>query len=359
MWLPETKKVINALSKEENIKDYVFIGGSALSYYLNHRLSEDVDLASYEEFLKIDKHIDKIMDNLFKKGFNIEEGIESSVFSASKRDFYVNNIKVTFFALGEDFLKTERQNLTGNLNIANLDTLIGMKTAVIHHRIAIRDYYDLYVITKEFGLDKAINEANRLYNKKLDNREYFKFDETNFFKFAVDLNGVDKEKLEPELNPKYDITKSEIQHFFEERIKEYIEREYSKTREEERQKLKPDDSSKDLQNRKGDMISAKDMGETILLKQRYFFGGLNKEKFEEASGEVKEMLHDVNIERFTALKETFKGISFDKELKGWVISKSDNPDWRQRLENYNKADNSFCKEKTKDLENRLKKGLKR
>lgn len=228
MWLPETEKVLNTLSAEENIEDYVFIGGSALSYYLNHRLSEDIDLANPDEFLKMDKHIDKMMNNLFKKGFDIEEGIESSASSASKRDFYINKVKVTFFASGEDFLKTEKKQLKGNLYIANLDTLIGMKTAVIHHRIAIRDYYDLYTITKQFGLEKALKEAGRLYNKKIDNRTFFKFDETNFFKFAVDLTGIDREKIEPELNPKYNITKSEIQQFFEEQIKEYIEKEYLK-----------------------------------------------------------------------------------------------------------------------------------
>jgi predicted nucleotidyltransferase component of viral defense system len=246
MWLPETEKVLNVLSLEEDVKDYVFIGGSALSYYLNHRLSEDIDLATPDEFLKMDKHIDKMMEGLFKKGFNIEEGIESSAVSASKRDFYVNNVKVTFFASGDDFLKTEKKRLTGNLYIANLDTLIGMKTAVIHHRIAIRDYYDLYVITKEFGLEKALREAGILYNKKVGNKEFFKFDETNFLKFAVDLNGIDREKLEPELNPKYDITKSEIQQFFEEQIKEYISQTMQKIRE---NTPKEDAFTKDLNNR--------------------------------------------------------------------------------------------------------------
>ena len=230
MWLPETEKVLNILSEEERIKDYVFVGGSALSYYLNHRLSEDIDLASPEEFLKMDRHIDKMMENLFQKGFNVEEGVESSVSSASKRDFYVNDVKVTFFASSEDFLKTEKRNLIGNLDVANLDTLIGMKTAVIHHRITIRDYYDLYVITKEFGLDKAINEADRLYNKTFNGREYFKFDKTNFLKFAVDLTGVDREKLEPVLNPKYDIAKSEIQSYLENEIKKYVEKEFIKSK---------------------------------------------------------------------------------------------------------------------------------
>ena len=32
MWPPETEKVLNIISQEDRISDYVFVGGSALSY---------------------------------------------------------------------------------------------------------------------------------------------------------------------------------------------------------------------------------------------------------------------------------------------------------------------------------------
>ncbi len=249
MWLPETEKVLNILSKEEGIKDYVFVGGSALSYYLNHRLSEDIDLASPDEFLKMDKHIDKIMEKLRQKGFTTDESVESSVNSASKRDFYVNDVKVTFFASGDDFLKNEKKSFKNNLYIANLETLIGMKTAVIHHRIVIRDYYDLYVITKEFGLDKAINEASRLYNKQtIDGKECFMFNKTNFLKYAIDMDSIKENKIESIFKPKYDISKLDMQHFFEKEIKEYIEKEFIKSK---NQSItpKPDDFARDIEDR--------------------------------------------------------------------------------------------------------------
>jgi hypothetical protein len=257
MWLPETERVLNILSEEEKIKDYVFIGGSALSYYLNHRLSEDIDLACPDEFLKMDKHIDKIMERLREKGFTTDESAELSVNSASKRDFYVNNVKVTFFASGDDFLKNEKKLLNNNLYIANLDTLIGMKTAVIHHRIVIRDYYDLYVIVKKFGLEKAINEASRLYNKKtVDGKECFIFNKTNFLKYAIDMDSIKEDKMESMLNPKYDINKSDIQHFFEEKIKEYISQTIQKIKEiKENMPAKKDAFTKELNernNKKGD-----------------------------------------------------------------------------------------------------------
>ncbi len=263
MWLPETEKVLNIISKEDRIKDYVFVGGSALSFYLNHRLSEDIDLASPNEFLKMDGHIDKIMSNIFNKGFNVEESVESSAHSASKRIFYINDVKVEFWAsIENDFLSTERTSLKNNLNIANLNTLIGMKTAVIHRREVIRDYYDIYVITKEFGLEKAINGADRLYNKKVNGREYFKFDETDFFKYAVNLNGVESESVDSELAPKYKINRGQIESFLREEIEKYtinkfnrIEKELSRPKPEnnpsimpEPQTPNPDAPAQDLKN---------------------------------------------------------------------------------------------------------------
>ena len=136
-----------------------------------------------------------------------------------------------------------------------------MKTAVIHRREVIRDYYDIYVITKEFGLEKAINEANRLYNKKVDGREYFKFDETDFFKYAVDLNGVERESVDPELAPKYKVNKEQIESFLKEEIKKYTLNKFNRTEKEQPQHKhennpfvnqesnKPDAFTQSLQNK--------------------------------------------------------------------------------------------------------------
>jgi len=39
----KTKKVLIALSKLEELSQLAFVGGSALSVYLKHRMSEDLD----------------------------------------------------------------------------------------------------------------------------------------------------------------------------------------------------------------------------------------------------------------------------------------------------------------------------
>lgn len=97
MWMPETEKILKLLSEEEHIKEYVFVGGSALSYYLKHRFSEDIDLAYPEETLKMDNSIDKVISNLSKKDTSIIEKSES-VSRHYERIIYANDVKVQFYA---------------------------------------------------------------------------------------------------------------------------------------------------------------------------------------------------------------------------------------------------------------------
>ena len=42
--LPKTKEVLIELSRAKDMQDYTFVGGSALSCYLQHRLSEDLEV---------------------------------------------------------------------------------------------------------------------------------------------------------------------------------------------------------------------------------------------------------------------------------------------------------------------------
>ena len=43
MWMPETEKLLKEFSQYKEIDNFAFCGGSALSYYIKHRLSEDID----------------------------------------------------------------------------------------------------------------------------------------------------------------------------------------------------------------------------------------------------------------------------------------------------------------------------
>lgn len=217
--MPETEKVLNLLSEEEHIKEYVFVGGSALSHYLKHRFSEDIDLACPEETLKMDNSIDRVASNLSKKDISIIEKPESAS-RHYERIIYANDVKVQFYASNESSLKTRQSIFKNNLRIADLDALIAMKGMVIHNRSELRDYYDLYALTTAYGIDKIIQETQRFYNTE----KLTRFNKANFLQEIVNLSGINEEKVDSYLNPKYDVTKSDMESFFSEKTKEYISR---------------------------------------------------------------------------------------------------------------------------------------
>jgi len=61
-WTKELNKLLSEFSNIEEIKNFTFVGGSALAYYLKHRISYDIDLFSPENFLDF-----KIIDKIIKK----------------------------------------------------------------------------------------------------------------------------------------------------------------------------------------------------------------------------------------------------------------------------------------------------
>jgi hypothetical protein len=107
---------------------------------------------------------------------------------------------------------------------------------------------------------------------------------------------------------------------------------------------------KNMQKKSQDLVSFKENGESVLLTQKYFFGGMKKEEYQNSPDEVKAVLNDINKDRIAALKENFKGASFDKELKSFVFLKTDNPEFEKKFEEYKANDLKFCEEKAKELE---------
>ena len=67
----KTKNVLIILSKLEELKQFTFVGGSALSVYLKHRMSEDLDFFSWENELRNEALLREIKDT-FPRGFKIE-----------------------------------------------------------------------------------------------------------------------------------------------------------------------------------------------------------------------------------------------------------------------------------------------
>lgn len=100
--LEKTKKVLDKLSKDKLFanNDIRFVGGTALSYYINHRLSEDLDFATIDlnkELIdtamlsygatKIE-HNNNMTDSATNDGFNLEDSYIVYMLDDVKVDFF-------------------------------------------------------------------------------------------------------------------------------------------------------------------------------------------------------------------------------------------------------------------------------
>ena len=200
--LPETQKVINSLAGLNLLSEFTFVGGSALSVYLSHRYSEDIDLFTWNKTIETQY----IIDQLNNIGFN---DIHIINFSKTQLDVFINKVKVTFFANGWNELK-QRNSLAKNLFIAKLSTIAIMKSNTLFLRAKFRDYYDLYVLTKENHF--TVSELYEMTTKKMTNLNISLFQKALTF-----TDDIEDESLK-KLKPKYNVTLKQIENHFVDEI---------------------------------------------------------------------------------------------------------------------------------------------
>lgn len=155
------KQILPIIQNHEIFKkhDFRLVGGTALSYHINHRISEDLDFCLTQE-LPLDD-IQKFIEFCIEK-FDMSniDYIEPS--QAIKEDFLlagdnveyylqtwiVNGIKIQFFDGGgntgtKEFLSTDIYTTIGNIKISSLDTIFKMKSLMFYKRTKSRDLYDM------------------------------------------------------------------------------------------------------------------------------------------------------------------------------------------------------------------------
>jgi len=160
--LLKTKQVLELLSSDSFFKDndVRFVGGTALSYLINHRLSEDLDFAMLQlkktEILSLmDKygaikkeHPQIVIDSAINDGEDIDD---------SHLIFNLNGVKIDFFTppfnnreieMWNNYPHTHYEDT--NVKIAAFETIFYMKTMAFWNRKKYRDLYDIYyVLTNE------------------------------------------------------------------------------------------------------------------------------------------------------------------------------------------------------------------
>ena len=158
-------KVLNIISRDKKICRFFYLsGGTALAeFYLKHRLSEDLDFFSENEF-------DTRGINIFFKQNKEALGIKKIDFEQSfNRNLFflhlTNDIIKTEFTYFP-FLRIDKPLKKDNLEIDSLLDIAVNKIFTIYQNPRSRDFIDLYLINKKTGW--TINELAKKAKVKFD-----------------------------------------------------------------------------------------------------------------------------------------------------------------------------------------------
>lgn len=198
--LDKTRGMLDELANTAPfLSDYSLVGGSALSLYLCHRKSEDLDFFTYSDSFERKEILNYI--TRFDQFVVLND-------NSDQLDLLLNGVKVTFFNAKWSFLKPDQVSA---LNIASLESIAAMKTNVLFLRAKYRDYYDLYFMAKKvMGLKEIFACAEPIVgglSYKL------------FCIAIVFIDDIEDDNI-AHLEPLEKLTKTEIRSFFERKLLE-------------------------------------------------------------------------------------------------------------------------------------------
>jgi hypothetical protein len=148
----ELLELLTRLMRQEEFKDFILVGGTALALQLGHRISVDIDLFGSCE---IDESV--FLENLKENG-NVQ------VLKKSKNILVcsVQGVKVDFVNYKYPLLERPLEN--NHIRMAAMKDIAAMKINAIAGRGSKKDFIDIYYILRYFTLDEMIDLYLQKYN---------------------------------------------------------------------------------------------------------------------------------------------------------------------------------------------------
>jgi len=212
----QAEHVLLSISDKEFLKEFTFIGGSALAFQIHHRLSEDLDFCKWKTHAADRPSIDwpKI-----EKNIRHLEIVQKDLLGFDQVEFFLKNrVKLSFYANNQRFSPvTEYVPLKGFIKAAGKENIGVMKLELMLRRSSFRDYYDIYSILKEGANIKSLVYAASEYSGHTLKTK-------NILSFISDGDNYKKEKDFEKLEPKYAVNEKDIEKF----IRQCIEKDFGR-----------------------------------------------------------------------------------------------------------------------------------
>jgi len=212
-----TINVKQALSKISNNEifneELYFCGGTALAYYLTHRISEDIDIVSSKALPY--KNIIPSLTSLGATKLN-DENVTALRMAGLFPDeymikFVLDNVKIEFFQANRSIQKEILENATFNsfenskLQILDLKSVAKLKLVALIMREKSRDLFDFGAILENDVLNE--NETIELFSK-IESKIKSTYDIINFIKSKKE--SMDDEAVYLDETHRVDLTFEEI-----------------------------------------------------------------------------------------------------------------------------------------------------
>lgn len=195
-----TFNVLKKLGNLDFLNDFSLVGGTALSLYWAHRISDDIDLFTdkKKELLFIEGKLNEIPGAKFQKRTDI-----SIVYDIDK---VKTDLLIYPYAFQQKPHKDE------NIQIAALDDIVTMKLGAITNRGAKKDFIDLYYTLQHYSFDKLCN----LYIDKYKTNDLFAL-----FRALTFFDDAEPQEM-PEILADKNLTWKSVKKEIEKKVKAYI-----------------------------------------------------------------------------------------------------------------------------------------
>lgn len=198
------KKATEFVASTKELNDFYLTGGTALAaFYLQHRISDDLDFFSYSEFDPIFIH--KISSEL--KNVLVASQMRFSRLYDRFQFFYQLNDEETKIEFSKyPFRQLNPVNTINGLRVDSEEDIASNKLMTILDRFDPKDFVDLYFLLQKYKLQEIKNKAEKKFNLKIQ-----------ALLLGSELSKVRRIEVLPKmLKP---LTIEELKDFFSEQIK--------------------------------------------------------------------------------------------------------------------------------------------
>jgi hypothetical protein len=187
-----TQAALVSLRDSSILEGFYLAGGTALSLQMGHRISLDLDFFARDHFNE-DALVQRVQ---VLSGFALAAKAPFTIHAT------IEGIKVSFLGYAYPILFPTDTFL--DVSVADPRDIACMKVSAISSRGAKRDFVDLYVCAKQFGLDEIL----RLFGNKYAQTRWSR---THILKSLTYFAGAEKDPMPRMLAP---VDWSEVKQFF-------------------------------------------------------------------------------------------------------------------------------------------------